>query len=231
MSKDEWRSLEFKVDLEREALNLLDFLEVIYLKNQIQDEEYVKRAIFRYEKLWLPMLASNYEKREYLYPPNDVAWIWHCHMLSPTEYKGYCLKTYGQLLGHDYKNKQARQLNTKLAWESTHNLSFEKPDVDPTAYRGFRSNISYDLLAASNRQSKFYYNVSLPHFRNATFLHMALDRYKKFINLKKSYKEEFIVPCYAIDVMWHTHQVRFYLRNDFVLIFEYEFFFRLIILN
>jgi hypothetical protein len=214
MSKDEWCYIEFNIDLEREALSLLNFLQLIYQKNQIQDEEYVKRAIYRYERLWLPMLASNYSNRANLYPPNDVAWIWHCHMLCPTEYKRYCLKVYGQQLGHDYKSKEARQLNTKLTWERVYNLSYDKLDVDLNEFREFKSNISYDLLAASNRQSKFYYNVSLPHFRNATFLRMALDRYKKFINLKKSYKEEFIVPCYAIDIIWHTHQVRFNLSND-----------------
>ncbi len=50
--------------------------------------------------------------------------------------------------------------------------------------------------------------VSLPHYRTTKFLVRALQRYQMFLRLKKLYPEEFLVPCYDIDLIWHTHQVR-----------------------
>ena len=29
----------------------------------------------------------------------------------------------------------------------------------------------------------------------------------KFLDLHKSFEREFLVPCYDIDLIWHTHQV------------------------
>ena len=57
------------------------------------------------------------------------------------------------------------------------------------------------------RQKSFYYQVSLPHFRLNEFLKMGLKRYKKFLYLKQKNPSAFIVPCYAIDLIWHTHQL------------------------
>ena len=38
-------------------------------------------------------------------------------------------------------------------------------------------------------------------------MEQSLDRYEKFLSLKQIYPKEFLVPCYDIDLMWHTHQV------------------------
>lgn len=37
---------------------------------------------------------------------------------------------------------------------------------------------SYDLVSAVQRQSEFYYNVSLPHYMDDKFLLNAIHRYK-----------------------------------------------------
>ena len=51
--------------------------------------------------------------------------------------------------------------------------------------------------------------VSLPHYRDEAFLKKSIVRYKKFLYLKSMHRDKFIVPCYDIDVVWHTHQVRY----------------------
>ena len=48
--------------------------------------------------------------------------------------------------------------------------------------------------------------VSLPHFKKPKFLEEAFERYRNFLALKQIYPKEFIVPCYDVDLMWHTHQ-------------------------
>ena len=42
----------------------------------------------------------------------------------------------------------------------------------------YSSLCSYDLVSAVQRQSAFYYNVSLPHYRNDNFLRGGIHRYK-----------------------------------------------------
>ena len=50
-----------------------------------------------------------------------------------------------------------------------------------------------------------------PHFllyyRDPDFMRDALVRYKMYLALKKSHPDKFLVPCYDIDLVWHTHQV------------------------
>ena len=52
----------------------------------------------------------------------------------------------------------------------------------PPAYK---SRLNCDLKAAVLRQRDFYYNVSLPHFTDSTFLKTAIYRYINFLELKK----------------------------------------------
>ena len=48
--------------------------------------------------------------------------------------------------------------------------------------------------------------VSLPHYRKQAFLEKAVERYKKFLKLKRDYPNRFFVPCYDFDLIWHAHQ-------------------------
>ena len=83
----------------------------------------------------------------------------------------------------------------------------DENSVDQFEFSRFQSKISYDLRNASSRQFQFFYNVSLPHFRNSDYLKLAVDRYKKFLYMKQNNPTVLVVPCYSIDLMWHTHQL------------------------
>ena len=65
----------------------------------------------------------------------------------------------------------------------------------------------YDIEGAALRQKAFFYQVSLPHYELNHFQEGAISRYKMFLTLKKAHPEQFLVPCYDIDIAWHTHQV------------------------
>ncbi|XP_064099104.1 uncharacterized protein LOC135210199 isoform X2 [Macrobrachium nipponense] len=70
-----------------------------------------------------------------------------------------------------------------------------------------QTRISYDLRSAVERQSAFFYQVSLPHYRTKGFLRYSEKRYRQFLALKRAHPDKFLVPCYDMDIMWHTHQV------------------------
>ena len=69
------------------------------------------------------------------------------------------------------------------------------------------SRIKYNITAAAMRQAVFYYQVSLDHYRYPMFLSDAVLRYKMYLYLKQKNKDTFLVPCYDMDLIWHTHQV------------------------
>lgn len=67
--------------------------------------------------------------------------------------------------------------------------------------------INYDLETAILRQKMFYYQVSLPHYRDPGFLREAVTRYKRYLHLKSLNSDVFLVPCYDFDLVWHAHQL------------------------
>lgn len=205
--------IEFSVDLIKASLFHVDFLKEV---NSLKfTPEQITRAVYRYEKLWLPFCIKNNSVNKILFPPIDVAFVWHCHMLNPTSYANDCSRLYNRII--DYKllsntDRSKYQAYTKPIWESSLNCSFDYSNANncinsKNKFLNFKSKFEYDLVEASKRQSTFYYQVSLPHFRNEEFLTMSLDRYKKFLTLRKCCPEEFIVPCYGIDLIWHSHQL------------------------
>ena len=55
---------------------------------------------------------------------------------------------------------------------------------------------------------ELHFQVSLPHYTTRTFLRTAITRYAKFLSLKLKNPDQFLVPCYDIDLVWHSHQVK-----------------------
>ncbi|KAI5058784.1 hypothetical protein GOP47_0026954, partial [Adiantum capillus-veneris] len=172
-------------------------------------------AILRYENCWLRLLADHgpYASTGLpLIPPLDCAWIWHCHRLNPVQYIRDCKASYGKLL--DAPNvstgiESEAVAYTQQLWDSQFSdEKYEAASEDLLRKESaFSRKITYDLQAAIERQSSFFYQVSRPHMEEERFLYAALQRYKGFLYLLKlSRLRVFLVPTYDIDLMWHSHQ-------------------------
>ncbi|CAL4084069.1 unnamed protein product, partial [Meganyctiphanes norvegica] len=121
----------------------------------------------------------------------------------------------GRMLNHSLMNETELQVargHCQKLWEANY------PDEpwyvldDPTKSQVFisgdkQTKMSYDITAAVERQSAFYYQVSLPHHRDDEFLRNSEIRYRQFLALVWANPTHLIVPTYDIDVLWHTHQV------------------------
>jgi hypothetical protein len=205
--------VRFSLNLVELALKQLEFLEFVENHRVFYSEEASSNAAYRYEKFWLHFyhkLVESGENPANLCPPDDIAWIWHCHLLSPTEYIKDCEQLFGRVLDHfcfSRSEMNQKQLYTKHLWESNiPNEPFISSDLIAID-QNFKKQISYDLVASSSRQKMFYYNVSLPHFRSHKYLALCLKRYENFLRLKAKHPKLYIVPCYGIDIIWHTHQL------------------------
>ena len=207
------------LDLRGAAAREIDFLKNVFKEKWIHHREVIKIAVYRYEKLWLPLLKNQIDKDDLDFaPPIDIHWVWHIHMLSPRDYQNDCNKSFGRSFDHKLgtaEEMKAKQEETKIIWNKIYPTEvFDLPPNMKDVIQMFEkvslsndSEFSYDIVEAALRQKSFYYQVSLPHYKKCFFLNESLLRYKKFLHLKKLFRKEFLVPCYDIDLMWHTHQV------------------------
>lgn len=203
--------IHFGVDLVDQATSHIAFLKAVNSNKELRDPEVLKRALYRYEKFWLPLAAEH--PREYLSAPMDIEWVWHCHMLSPKTYEKDCYNIVRVTVNHTILRPDEFQRSRNRAhayWSDKYSEPFYidySATFDMETVSGFTSQISYDILSAVERQRSFLYQVSLPHYLDRKFLESGFLRYKQFLLLKRQYPNEFLVPCYDIDLMWHTHQL------------------------
>ena len=78
---DVWKKFKFSVDLINGALNEIHFLKEINDSPLAFNEKLVDRAVYRYEKIWLPFYAHNASSAE-LSPPLDIEWVGFIYILS-----------------------------------------------------------------------------------------------------------------------------------------------------
>ena len=209
----DYRSIIFGVDLVEASQAEYDFLLEVQSLDYLRKDIVLQHAIRRYITLWLPLAAAHNDTCYCLRPPIDIAWVWHCHMLAPHKYAKDCHNLFGKLIDHCVVTSVSAYDMTRKLWSQFyHTEPFElseeiKNEKCPPISSGSLCNISHDLLAAIRRQQDFVYNIHLPHYRDKKFLNSALERYKKYLSLKKKNPSEFLVPCYDIDLVWHTHQL------------------------
>ena len=221
--------IAFGLDLRQAALYQVDFLQAVDKKTELLEEssQAVQFAIQRYEKLWLP-LAAKYCDR-FLAAPVDIEWIWHCHLLNPAAYEKDCYQVVGKVVDHRLLDRERRKQSlqeSRVLWRHEYpSVPFDADGpISPWFDSDFTSKLNYNLRAAVMRQQVFFYQVSLPHYKDDKFLGQAILRYKKFLHLKKMHPNTFIVPCYDIDLIWHTHMLHpVVYRHDTVKIIGHPF--------
>ena len=177
---------------------------------ELKQPHVLARSVYRYEKYWLPLAAAHPDER--LSAPLDIEWVWHCHMLSPRAYERDCQEIVQTVVNHTLKSRtdyETALTKSRQLWMQRYPSEEEPFSIDYCEEKGrvYESKITYNIIEAVSRQKSFYYQVSLPHYRDTKFLQTSLERYKKFLHLKQELPDEFIVPCYDIDLIWHSHQL------------------------
>merc|ERR1719379_548938 len=123
---------------------------------------------------------------------------------------------YAVLLGHRLRSEKewaAAQDFSQKYWNEKITAAAQKNEpwdwkisrIDSNPY-GMK--IQYNILAAAQRQMFFNYQVKLPHYKDPKFLTTAAARYVSgFLQIQKTNPDEFWVPTYDIDLMWHAHML------------------------
>ena len=175
------KNIQIGVDLVDAARKQLVFLREVDKHPDLYTGDLVRKAIRRYEQLWLPLAAEHNGKE--IAPPLDVHWVWHVHMLAPYYYEKDCLEIVKCVPDHKLLSDNSRHAameRAKAIWEDRYrNEPFHTPlDADPSAgdsnqnqgsnsamCNGYHQDTyqrrsKYDLESASSRQRMFYYQVS-----------------------------------------------------------------------
>ncbi|XP_021371698.1 glycine-rich domain-containing protein 1-like [Mizuhopecten yessoensis] len=214
---EEARKLQFSFDLVEAVLHHVDFLSRVDQYSCLRKGKHLEEALRRYEELWLPLAAEHKDK--VLSAPLDIEWVWHCHILSPLAYKRDCESFVGGIVNHRLLSRQDRNTAVEVSKDLWMQKYGEKEPFKIHLPMGkelkeeegedwtFTSQLKYDVRAAAGRQSLFYYNVSLPHYRDRQFIGRCVHRYQQFLYLMTLVKKAFLVPCYDNDLVWHTHQL------------------------
>ena len=149
-------------------------------------------SIQAYLKIWLPSLDHNGDVDDAPGPPPlEVAWVWHLHKLDPVSYQRDCIQWYGRLV-------DAREDICPFCFADT--LQFPN-QVSTDTDSEFIERIS----ACAKRQSTLLWQLCWPEYEDPVFLKESVDRYKMMLELMRQNPDQFIVPTYDIDNIWHTH--------------------------
>ena len=61
------------------------------------------------------------------------------------------------------------------------------------------------IASSAKNQSSFLWHVNWPEYEDKAFLEQSVLRYEMMLALMKRHPQQFIVPTYDIDNIWHTH--------------------------
>lgn len=208
------------------VLRLVEAHPALYLNASV-----IRDAIRRYEHLWIPLLAKlPPASRTKLVPPLDVEWVWFVHMLCPTKYlvdsaamwQAVQPKDTHYIIDHELLSPTDRVDGIAKAKEAWGKHCTQEPydvleavgssplrdDCDIQASLP-ASRITFDIVAAAERQMAFYYQVAvMPQYQADEWLKYAVHRYAvMFLKLQGSYRKEMWVPAFDIDIAWHTHMM------------------------
>lgn len=112
---------EFSVDFQTAVASELSFLQEVDQYPSLYAGPILKYAIFRYETLWLPLAAEH--RGLTLTAPLDIAWVWHCHLLSPVSYVSDCVRVCHSEIDHSL-TPNLNRADTEKLWTRRY------PDVD-----------------------------------------------------------------------------------------------------
>lgn len=133
-------------------------------------------------------------------------------MIHPNEYINDCEVLTGRIIPYSSENVhdiESKQKETVETWEKNTGLTFDHLNENSVAgnFAEFKSNLTFDFIATSSQLASFYYQISLPHFRSNEYLQLCLDRYKKFLFVKKQFPHDLLVPCNGIHLFWYAHRL------------------------
>ena len=183
-----------------------------------QPTEAFNLALARYEKVWMPLLASfksspgDGAEKMRLAAPLDVQWMHHLHRLDPDAYRADCDRGFGQIVdpadpflvagdGLPAEDSNA-ETAARAAWrDAAPAWPFDLEDAlrDYGQRRGFLpdnrtssfDSSSCNMVGSATNQGGFLWQVLPEQYGDAAFVRRACERYAMLVALWRDCPGEF----------------------------------------
>lgn len=213
-----------------ESISHVKFLKKLH-KLGVSLERPSSVSLHRYFHLWLPLLAretqSGRPESQGLLPPPDVAWLFHCHRLTPKKYEEYVLRHFGRIvedpegafdMQESSDDSRPKASMTRQLWQKRypaepffpadeHKAGLFSGETRSAPSKTTEEDSFQQLANVAERQASFLWQVSGSKYQNPWFLLEGAQNYVKFLQLARSASFP-LVPTYVIDLIWHTHIVK-----------------------
>ena len=140
-----------------------------------------------------------------LSPPIDIEWAWQCHMLYPHAYSADCQQLFGRVINHVIPTGQDTVLPAIWQQEYPQEPLFVSLDGSNISCFPYTSGLSVDIIAVAGRQRIFNYQIKLAHFKENNFVQLSIEKYKKFLHLKRTHTACFEIASFDVNLIWRTH--------------------------
>lgn len=130
---------------------------------QLAALQYYNKGIFLYNELKYPSSAINFEKAYYLYPSNNIKYLYHAALAnyidSQTLDKKYIGSSLAKLLNLNTKNAQVINLSKNFFGIVSNDLVIEHPKIDE--YKNYFEDFTYYLSDSIDYDSysQIYYRI------------------------------------------------------------------------
>ena len=171
-----------------------------------------QESLDRYVNGWLPFVATHQDNQvgDFLIPPPDISWLWHCHRLAPARYEDHVMIRFGKLVEtpetafqvqfeDDVVPNDSPAMQTRLLWQEKYpnrqfflSSSTDMPNASDTLMESDNDPQrieldvflkEFELLESTDRQATFLWQVSDPRFTDLRFLQQGVAHYVLFLQL------------------------------------------------
>ena len=188
--------MDAEVDLVAASREHLSLLRAVHLcqRDLYNKGDDLNQAISVYVDSWLPSLCCCADSWR---PPTlDVAWVWHLHKTDPASYERDCMRWFGRVLDAPPGMSPFYHSGT---------LSSQLGDDKMSECSRIDDDLVERISTSAKNQSSFLWHVRWPEYDDTEFLRESVTRYKMMLELMRENPNQFIVPTYDIDLIWHTH--------------------------
>ena len=168
-------------------------------------------------------MLGKYPSETVLIPPADIAWLWHCHRLSPNRYEDYCQNQFRRILECQapFNFVDQETVHNNLAqeyWWNTYpyehfflsNINLMDNPSRSTTENSIYSLTNKYLMTSVRQHREFLWHIR--HFivqeNKEHAVRGAVLQYQKFVALSSSLQPVCPVPTYPILWVWKTHMLR-----------------------
>jgi hypothetical protein len=226
----------FSIDLVQKSKEHIAFLQSLHSQG-VTLQRPSPKSLQRYRDIWVPLVHAHPHQQLVPPADCAWLWHCHrlapfryvfylksrfgldCHILEPHPAFTFQLGDEDVCYGGAGEESDMKELaeTTRTLWDELHpqetfflRTKTSSDDADGSSKKHSGKSLlldGLDLLASTERQVTFLWQISGPSFLDDVFLQDGKREYYKFLKLRERPEKDnvVLVPTYQIDLMWHTH--------------------------